>query len=66
MRGLDEEEALDNAKEEETGIHSRSFAIFDSPSKLRFTPKSPQFYDKHVSLTQKIRQLKSMKTQLEN
>ena len=66
MRGLEEEEVLDNVKEEETGIHSRSFAIFDSPSKLRFAPKSPQFYDKHVSLTQKSRLLKSMKTQMEN
>ena len=66
MRGLEEEEVLDNVKEEETGIHSRSFAIFDSPSKLRFAPKAPQFYDKHVSLTQKSRLLKSMKTQMEN
>ena len=52
MRGLDEEEdAQVNVKEEETGQHhSRSFALFDSPSKLRFGPKSPQFYDKHVRL----------------
>ena len=51
MRGLgDEEEAQVSVKEEETGQHSRSFAIFDSPSKLRFAQKSPQFYDKHVGL----------------
>lgn len=50
MRELEEEEEVQvNVKEEETGQHSRSFAIFDSPSKLRFAPKSPQFYDKHVS-----------------
>ena len=48
MRGLEDEEVSISVKEEETGQHSRSFAIFDSPSKFRFAPRSPQFYDKHV------------------
>ena len=51
MRGLDDEEEVQvNVKEEETTQHSRSFAIFDSPSKLRFAQKSPHFYEKHVGL----------------
>ena len=50
MRELEEEDEVQvNVKEEETGQHSRSFALFDSPSKFRFAPKSPQLYDKHVS-----------------
>ena len=47
MRGLDEDEGV-VIKEEESHNNHRSFALFDSPPKIRFPSKSPQFYDKHV------------------
>ena len=48
MRGMEEEDEGVVVKEEESHNH-RSFALFDSPPKIRFASKSPQFYDKHVT-----------------
>ena len=51
LRGSeDDQEEEISIKEEEVG-NPRSFALFDSPSasKFRFSTKTSQFYDKHVS-----------------
>ena len=51
LRGAeDDQEEEISIKEEEVG-NPRSFALFDSPSasKFRFSTKTSQFYDKHVS-----------------